>query len=56
MRVITRLLALAALGLTVVPAILFAAGRLDDASMKTAMLIGTVLWFATAPLVLKGGD
>ncbi len=50
-----RALALLALVLTVGPAILFAVGALSDSAMKLAMLVGTVLWFATAPRWLRGG-
>lgn len=50
-----RALALLALALTLVPAILFAAGGLGEAPMKLLMLAGTVLWFATAPRWLQGG-
>lgn len=51
-----RLLALLALALTLVPPALFAAGRLGDAAMKLAMLVGAVLWFAAAPRWLRGGN
>jgi hypothetical protein len=52
---LARLLALLALALTIVPALLFAAGHLSDGGMKLAMLVGTILWFAAAPRWLRGG-
>lgn len=45
-----------ALALTIVPPILFAAGMLGEGSMKLTMLFGVVLWFATAPRWLHGGE
>ncbi len=45
----TRALALLALVLTVGPAILFAAGALAENTMKLVMVVGMLLWFATAP-------
>lgn len=51
-----RLLALTALGLTIVPAVLFATGHLSDGAMKLTMVVGTLLWFVTAPRWLRGGS
>jgi hypothetical protein len=45
-----------ALALTIVPPILSATGQLGDGPMKLTMLIGAVLWFATAPKWLHGGE
>lgn len=56
MNLVARVVGILALGLTVVPAALFAAGKLGDAPMKTAMLAGAVLWFVAAPRWLKGGE
>lgn len=53
---IARLLALFALLLTLGPAILFATGALADSTMKLAMLLGAVLWFATAPRWLRNSN
>lgn len=50
-----RLAALVALTLIVGPAALYALGRLGEDTMKLALLVGTVLWFAAAPRWLKGG-
>ena len=35
---------------TIVPPALVLAGMMDDAPMKLAMLVSTVLWFVTAQL------
>ena len=40
----------AGLALVIVPACLYLAGFTDKPLMKTLMLIGTVLWFVSAPL------
>lgn len=48
-------LAFGALALTVLPPLLFLGQRLGEEPMKVWMLVGTVLWFATAPRALKGG-
>lgn len=56
MNLIARLVGILALGLTLIPAIAFAAGGLDAAPMKTMMLAGAVLWFIAAPFWLKGGE
>jgi hypothetical protein len=47
---------LLALGLTVLPAVLVFAGRIDWPAYTTLMLAGTVLWFATAPFWMRAGD
>lgn len=54
MTLVARLTGIVALVLTVVPAALFAAGQLAEPSMKSAMLVGTLLWFFAAPLWLRG--
>ncbi len=40
----------AGLALVIVPACLYLAGFTDKPQMQTLMLIGTVLWFVSAPL------
>jgi len=49
------ILGMCALGLTVLPAVLFAASRLDEPVMKKLCLDGCILWFITAPAFMKGG-
>ena len=51
-----KLLSYLALVLTIVPALLFATGVLSEDTMKLVLLVGTVLWFATAPRWLHGGE
>ena len=44
---------LAALAGTMLPPVLFFAGRMDIEAMKWAMLVATVAWFAATPLWMK---
>jgi hypothetical protein len=55
MKTIAMILGIIALGLTVVPPILFAAHSLAEPTMKRLMLDGCILWFVTAPAFMKGG-
>jgi hypothetical protein len=50
MRHTARLVSLAALAGTILPPILFFAGRMDIDSMKWAMLLAAVAWFAATPV------
>jgi hypothetical protein len=45
-----------ALALTIVPPVLYFGQLVGDAAMKALMLAGAVLWFASAPWFMKGGD
>jgi hypothetical protein len=56
MQTIWKILAVAALALTVVPPILFATKSLGEAAMKGAMVAGCVLWFVASPFAMKGGS
>ena len=49
MRSLLKLISFAGLGLTVVPSFLVFAGRIAWATHAALMLVGTVLWFASAP-------
>ncbi|CAN5544616.1 hypothetical protein BH23BAC1_BH23BAC1_35970 [soil metagenome] len=49
MRVILILISIAGLALTVVPSLLVFTGIIELASHKNLMMIGTVMWFFTAP-------
>jgi len=51
-----KALGMVALAGTIVPSLLFLGGSLGEGPMKLIMLLATVLWFATAPLWVKGGD
>jgi hypothetical protein len=55
MKMIAKILGITALGLTVVPPILYATLSLPEIHMKSLMLAGCVLWFVTAPAFMKGG-
>ena len=54
MNALARLLSFAGLGLTVVPAFLVFTGALTWGTHALLMLAGTVLWFASAPVWMKG--
>ncbi len=49
MKKLIKLFSYTGLVLTIAPAFLAFSGYLDDASYKTIMLIGTTIWFVTAP-------
>jgi len=48
-----QVVSLAALTGTILPPVLFFAGRMDIETMKWAMLVATVAWFAATPLWMK---
>lgn len=52
MKRLLPLLSAIALVLVIVPACLHLAGVVDKTQVKLLMLIGTVMWFLTAPLWL----
>jgi hypothetical protein len=56
MKTMSQLAGVVALALTVGAPILFMTHTLSEAMMKTWMLVGCVLWFASAPAFLKGGS
>ena len=56
MKTLPRIVAIAALAATIVPAVLFAFKLMSEEMMKGLMLAGTVAWFAAAPFWLKGGE
>jgi hypothetical protein len=53
MILLVRLAAAVALGLTLIPAVLVALGRLDLETNKSLMLAGTVLWFTAVVVSSK---
>jgi hypothetical protein len=53
MKTIAKIVSLAALTLTVVPAFLVFAGTLSWDRHAWLMLVGTVLWFVSAPLWMR---
>ena len=48
MRFILQILCAVALGLTVIPPVLFCAGQVGQPLVKQLMLAGTLLWFGAA--------
>lgn len=56
MSLLLKFLSAVGLGLTVVPAFLVFAGRLPWETHATLMLVGTVLWFVTAPFWMESDD
>jgi hypothetical protein len=48
-----QVVSLAALAGTILPPVLFFAGRMDIETMKWTMLVATVAWFAATPLWMK---
>lgn len=57
MRVILQIVSWAAILATIIPSILFLAGRMTLDQSKWWLLAATVVWFATAPLWMgRGGD
>jgi hypothetical protein len=53
MKTLLKILSRLALGLTIVPAFLFLFNLMSLETVKVIMIIGTVLWIATAPIVQK---
>jgi hypothetical protein len=52
-KMIVRVISLAALVATIAPAVLFFEDRLDLLSVHSAMLVATVAWFASASLWIR---
>ena len=53
MKTLLKSLSRLALGLTIVPAFLFLFDSISLETVKVVMIIGAVLWIATAPMVQK---
>ena len=53
---VAKILGLLALAGTILPPVLFLLKVMGEGPMKLLMLLSTVVWFATAPLWMKGGD
>jgi high-affinity Fe2+/Pb2+ permease len=49
MQIFVKLISMAGLGLTLIPAFLVFGGSIDLAAHKNLMILGAVLWFASAP-------
>ena len=50
MKILATVLAIIALGLTIIPAILVFSGKMDLDMHKQLMTGGTILWFVSAPI------
>ncbi|MDH7598679.1 MAG: hypothetical protein QHH07_03445 [Sedimentisphaerales bacterium] len=55
MRTFAMLIGICALGLTIIPPVLFAVNWLKDPVMKQLCIDGCILWFISAPAFMKGG-
>jgi hypothetical protein len=53
MKIISATLAIIALGLTIIPSILVFNGTIELDLHRKCMGVGTLLWFATAPMWYK---
>ncbi len=53
MKILLTLLAVAGLGLTLIPSILVFFGKIDLGAHKNLMLAGFLIWFAVAPFWMK---
>jgi hypothetical protein len=49
MKSIIKIVSFIGLALTIIPSIMVFSGSIDLDSCKTLMIIGTFIWFATAP-------
>ena len=54
MKNVLKVISIGGLALTVIPAFFVFAGDISWDRHATLMLIGTVLWFSTAPFWMKG--
>ena len=54
MRRILQVVSWLALAATIVPSILYLGDSMPLATVKTWMLAGTVVWFATVPMWMEG--
>lgn len=53
---LAKVLGLVSLAGTILPPLLYLMHSMSEGSMKVVMLLSTLVWFATAPLWMKGGD
>jgi hypothetical protein len=50
MKKLLPIISFVGLALVIIPACLYLAGSTDKSQLKNLMLVGTVLWFVSAPL------
>jgi len=53
LRRILQIISFMALAATLLPSSLFLAGKTDLDTVKTAMLVSTIVWFAVTPLWMQ---
>jgi hypothetical protein len=53
MKSLTIIISMAALGLTVIPSLLFLAGAVELSAVQWTMALGTLVWFLSAPFWMK---
>ena len=53
MRKLMPFVSLAGLALVAVPPVVYLAGTLEKGTMTTWMLVGTIVWFVSAPFVMN---
>jgi hypothetical protein len=56
MKTALKLISFVALGLVIVPPLLYLAGSLAKAPMISLMLVGTLVWFASVPWWMGAGE
>ena len=56
MNALAKILAPLALVATVLPPVLFLLKVMGEGPMKATLLVATIVWFAFAPLWMKGGS
>ncbi len=56
MRIVLQIISAIALGLTVIPSMLFFSGRMELDMMKWLMLLATIAWFVVTPLWMGRKD
>jgi hypothetical protein len=49
MKILLKIISFCGLGLTLIPSLLLFSGQISASTCKLLMLLGTVLWFVTAP-------
>lgn len=51
MRQIIKIIGYIAIAATILPSILFLAGKMELGTVKIIMLVATIVWFATATMI-----
>ena len=56
MRIVLQIISAIALGLTIIPSLLFFSGRMELDMMKWLILLATIVWFIVTPLWMGRKD